>query len=535
MSSSRSLSRLAVGISLLAAVPILVASRPAAWRPAAPPPPTLDLLDPATYWRAPDTLWVWDKAIELGMNSFHYDATRMNLLTSMGTRIVRLTLYVDAYNNHPGDESRAAFEANLATICDAGMAPLVVVHQAEGMIGTPVGDYDIFASFMGTVAGRYPCVKYWQLFNEVDEGFAGGNVFGPVESLPYNKGLYYAQMLQKAYPAIKAAGTGALVLTSGTYNAWDNNTSLVGGIYDGGGRQYFDILAYHHYGDVAQWDRSPNKECGPVSGAGIRSRLQCLKILLENHGDAGRPVWITEFGLGAASYAHFGSGTPTAAQFDQYQRQFWSETVRIADSTGIVQKLIGFTLHTDEAAHAASDDASTGFEPRDHALGITRWDVSTPRPTYYYLKDTAQYNAHAFAYPVVSGWVTVNAGNKRPVGLTYVRSGPHVTFYVSVSKFSRTAVVFENEPPVSGSAVNIFGPRSAQPNNVCFWYAGDNFDATGWEWRVDGTVVGTQSSLWLPMYSSFELTVQAWNDSGAVASNTINVNVSSENGQCWVE
>jgi hypothetical protein len=483
--------------------------------------PTGEELNPGTHWRTPDTLWVYDKTLEFGMNSFHYTPREIGLLTNLNLRVVRLTLEVDRWLAN-ADGSRDVFESYINAACSNGLVPLVVVHSAGGLIGSPYGDYDAFASFMGNAAALYPCVRYWQLFNEIEVDHAHSLAFGTGETGAerYNKGWYYAQMLKKAYPAIKAA-SGAQVVTTGVYSAWGNNATVVDGIYGGGGKAYFDILAYHHYSDVAQYNDAPSYqwECPTITGAGLRSRLDCLKLLLANHGDVGRPVFLTEYGYDVTGDPH---GPHSAAGYDLRQRLMYSDVASIASASGIVTKIFGHTLSTDEKARAATDDWATGYEPLDHTLGLTRRDFTTPRPTYWYLRDTSHVNDHVFAYPFVSGWVTVYSPAKRPVGLQYFRSGGNVTFFVTLNKLSGVNVVFEPEP--APPSVTISGPSTVRRYTSCTWYAAASggVQPLSYSWNVGG------SSPWVEYYavgSSFTLsvTVAGANGQSTTVSKTVTV------------
>src|SRR6185369_12863047 len=121
-----------------------------------------------------DTLWVYDKTPELGMNTFQLGATDLAALSALHSRVVRVSLWVDLYMLNGGEND---FTATINTLCNNGFVPLVVVTSGEDYIGSPVGDYNLFASFMGARAAQYPCVRYWQLWNEVETNFLGARVF----------------------------------------------------------------------------------------------------------------------------------------------------------------------------------------------------------------------------------------------------------------------------------------------------------------------------------------------------------------------
>jgi hypothetical protein len=90
-------------------------------------------------------------------------------------------------------------------------------------------------------------------------------------------------------------------------------------------------------------------------------------------------------------------------------------------------------------------------------------------------------------------------------------------------------------PPPPQWSVVIHGPTTAQPGNTCYWYVSTNVADASYEWTVDGNVVGSAQDLWYTAYSSFSLRVQVWNGQGHGGEATVSVNISSENGQCYVE
>lgn len=399
-----------------------------------------DQLEARTYWRSADTLWVYDMKPEVGIGTHFGDQLSIGQIDDLGMRIMRYTLYIHEYHETPNCASN--FHSFIASACSQGIVPMVVVHAGEApqYVGTANPNYDWFATFMGTVAGQLPCVRYWQLWNEVEVDFPGSAVFG--SGTPYDKGWNYAQMLKKAYPAIKAANPNAWVLTSGMVSVAPTWPFLEG-IYAGGGRQYFDILAMHSYGAVAQWDAAPTNELG-VSGDGLRSRAERYRLVMSQNGDTNRPLWVTEFGTSAMQY-HNAWGLPPAPHglsYDTYRRDWWKDAMDIQDATRYVQKMMGYQLY--DVTGGAPPGANV-VQPLDYTHGLLRYDRVTPDSTYRYFQRRGV-NAHVFAHPLASGNVTVSAPGRRPVGYAYTRSGSAVTFWVTVNKLHPTVVVWEDEP-----------------------------------------------------------------------------------------
>ncbi len=123
-----------------------------------------------------------------------------------------------------------------------------------------------FASFMREAVQRYSKppynVKYWEIGNEPDvdptlvPGNSGFGCWGDKND-PYYGGGYYAEMLKRVYPAIKAADPTAQVMIGGLLLDCDpTDTSLnrdcapakfLEGILRNGGDRAFDIVSYHAY------------------------------------------------------------------------------------------------------------------------------------------------------------------------------------------------------------------------------------------------------------------------------------------------
>lgn len=124
-------------------------------------------------------------------------------------------------------------EQELRTLAEAGLTTVVVVRgaptwaqQIPGVMCGPItpAALDTFASFLHDLVARYSVapynVRYWELGNEPDVAPA----FVP-ETMPYGcwgdtndpyyGGGYFAEMLKRAYPAIKQANPHAQVVLGG--------------------------------------------------------------------------------------------------------------------------------------------------------------------------------------------------------------------------------------------------------------------------------------------------------------------------------
>lgn len=106
----------------------------------------------------------------------------------------------------------------------------------------------------------------------------------------------YADLIKAAYPAIKTVAPtlpvalAGLASTEGEGDWAINDLDYLQAIYDAGGGAYFDVLTAHPYGFGRPPDDPPGK---------YRPNFRPLELYREimvAHGDAAKPVWVTEAG-----------------------------------------------------------------------------------------------------------------------------------------------------------------------------------------------------------------------------------------------
>jgi len=142
--------------------------------------------------------------------------------------------------------------------------------------------YQSLAQFMFDLVTRYPDVRYWELFNEMDGGWT--SLFGDGRGVSQlDSGRMYAEMLDVVVPYIRASNPQARILLGGLAIP---NVQFIRGIYDGGGAPNFDIANFHMYG-------IPIAPRIAVDAGSIRS-------VLDNMGDSYKQIWVTETGISAA-------------------------------------------------------------------------------------------------------------------------------------------------------------------------------------------------------------------------------------------
>ena len=130
------------------------------------------------------------------------------------------------------------------------------------------------AKFAEHFKGR---IKYWEVVNEPNHiSFWGGLQPNPHE---------YAQLLKKAYPALKKADPSAKVLYGGLAGVPLDflETTLKDGVAD-----CFDIMNIHPY----HW-------LGFQEGVLI-PKIEALRALMKKYGIGDKPIWITETGYSSS-------------------------------------------------------------------------------------------------------------------------------------------------------------------------------------------------------------------------------------------
>ena len=160
----------------------------------------------------------------------------------------------------------------------------------------PPGDPSDFGTFMGALAAHlysYHLFDY-EIWNEpnVSDNW-GGLTPDPVG---------YVGLLRAAYPQVKAADPGALVVGPAVTTVGDlppnapysamGDLAYLNGIYDAGGAPYFDVLSDHPYGFGDAPEVDPRTPGHPL----VFRRVELHREIMVAHGDAAKPIWATEMG-----------------------------------------------------------------------------------------------------------------------------------------------------------------------------------------------------------------------------------------------
>lgn len=149
--------------------------------------------------------------------------------------------------------------------------------------------YSLYADFVAAFAQRYRgTIQHIVIWNEPNVSFEWG--FRPVDPDSY------ARLLATTYSQVKAVAPETQVLFAGLAPTLEQSDQALPDVvfldraYQAGAGRSFDALAVHAYG----W-RSPPDEPPAPEAINFR-RLELLRQVMVDHGDADKPIFVTESG-----------------------------------------------------------------------------------------------------------------------------------------------------------------------------------------------------------------------------------------------
>jgi hypothetical protein len=122
-------------------------------------------------------------------------------------------------------------------------------------------------------------VRYWEMINEPNYPCCGWGPHGGQQ--PVNSALY-AELMSEMHRAIREEAPDVFILLGGLSSAelYQDPIEFLDDIYSYGGKDAFDILAYHPYD---QYQNLAATQAG-------------LRLKMAEYGDYNKPIWITELG-----------------------------------------------------------------------------------------------------------------------------------------------------------------------------------------------------------------------------------------------
>lgn len=175
-----------------------------------------------------------------------------------------------------------------------------------GGAGGPPEDFQLFANFLGAIAGRYcgrlQAIEVWneQNLRREWEGF-------PLEPASY------MDLLRRAYNAIKGVCPSMLVISGATTPAGYSDVAFddidyLRGMYQNGLKQYSDGIGIHPSGfanppsvTFQDWESGNYTAVSHVNHRSFYflSTLRESRRVMEEFGDTAKRLWPTEFGWGS--------------------------------------------------------------------------------------------------------------------------------------------------------------------------------------------------------------------------------------------
>lgn len=213
----------------------------------------------------------------------------------------------------------------------------------KGGSNGPPEDFQLFANFLGSVAGRYcgQSLKAIEVWNEQ-------NLQREWEGFPLDPGLYM-DLLRRSYASIKAACPSMLVISGATTPAGYSDVAFddidyLRGMYQNGLARYSDGVGIHPSGFAnpptvrfQDWQSGGYDAPSHVNHRSFYflSTLEESRNVMVQFGDIGKRLWPTEFGWGSTPSPHPGyeyEGRISEAQ----QAQWITDAFRIMANSGYV-------------------------------------------------------------------------------------------------------------------------------------------------------------------------------------------------------
>jgi hypothetical protein len=162
-------------------------------------------------------------------------------------------------------------------------------HQSNliGVLPIEAEFWSDYERYLREAVRRYGAIiDYYEIWNEPD-GMAGHRLIrdasGTVVSVEYGGDpRWYAELLRRSATIIREEDPVCAVAIGGFESKADCAPGFLEGLYEHGARRYFDAVGIHSYSN-------------PLN----RPWLCCIRAVLEAHGDAHKPFWLTEWGIGA--------------------------------------------------------------------------------------------------------------------------------------------------------------------------------------------------------------------------------------------
>jgi hypothetical protein len=272
--------------------------------------------------------------------------------------------------------------------------------------------FQALADILANLVARFPKVKYWELFNEMDApGFTTLFLGANQGICPIQRGQLYGQMLNVVVPSARRANPDIHILMGGMGGGPDVVQNLefastcgispdidtglpqtmadfLSGIYLVGAGSQFDIINAHAYADSAFGSgNSRNINIGPRFAAISAS----LHQVVFGHADTHKQFWVTEFGTSGADDVTSGTcdvDSTLGPCMDQAQVNVLGDVINEVMQHNLFDVTIIYAIC---AGAGGTLDPSydqyllSGLSVNDYGFQILRSDGVTPRPMFSWL------------------------------------------------------------------------------------------------------------------------------------------------------
>ena len=199
-------------------------------------------------------------------------AEELRLMRQAGLAWARSDFDWSGVQPAPDTWAFAHLDAVLADAEQAGVQMLPILDYSVSFANPAHAHLDLWEKYVRVLVERYHArLPVWEVWNEQNlDGFWKNA--SPEAYLP---------LLKKSYETVKAVDPKLLVAVGGYSGV---PTNFIDRLYQLGGAKYFDIMNVHPYTHPS------------APEVGLEQRLTELKAVMTKHGDASKPVWITEIG-----------------------------------------------------------------------------------------------------------------------------------------------------------------------------------------------------------------------------------------------
>jgi polysaccharide biosynthesis protein PslG len=310
-------------------------------------------------------------------------------MQAMGANNVRIGIPWAGIEPIPGYYNWSAVDYLVAAATERDIGILAVINTTPSWASQPgapqfysePADPSQFGEFAGLAAERYAGqILAYEIWNEPNAAFFYGPEIDPAG---------YAELLQAAYPEIKAADPDATVIggvVGSTITYEDitmNPVDFVEEMYAAGAQGNFDALSFHPYQYTTPFTEGGYHPDSPIN------QLADIRDLMVENGDSDKLVWASEYGL------------PTSEVTEAHQAAY------------IEDFLEGWSdgSYTGPAFIYTTRDTATGSTNEQDTLGVIRTDW-TWKPAAFVIQEWTR------THPQTPDPVTLAAATTAPTTAT---------------------------------------------------------------------------------------------------------------------